>query len=56
MTWKGIHPVVDLVSTIYHTGVRVSQAAMGLIEAQITRLPGLDTWFVDITPSDLWDG
>jgi len=56
MTWKGIHPVVDLVSTIYHTGVRLSQAAMGLIEAQITRLPGLDKWFVDITPSDLWDG
>jgi len=56
MTWKGIHPVVDLVSTIYHTGVRLSQAAMRLIEAQITRLPGLAKWFVDITPSDLWDG
>ena len=55
MTWKGIHPVVALVSTIYHTGVRLSQAAMGLIEAQITRLPGLDKWFVDITPTDPWD-
>ena len=55
MTWKGIHPVVDLVNTIYHTGVRLSQAAMGLIEAQITRLPGLDKWFVDITPTDPWD-
>jgi transposase len=56
MTWKGIHPVVDLVSTIYHSGVRLSQAAMGLIEAQIARLPGLDKWFVDITPTGLWDG
>jgi hypothetical protein len=56
MTWKGIHPVVDLVSTIYHTGVRLSQAAMGLIEAQIVRLPGLDKWFVDIMPTALWDG
>jgi transposase len=55
MTWKGIHPVVDLVSTIYHTGVRLSQEAMGLIEAQIARLPGLDKWFVDITPIGLWD-
>ena len=55
MTWKGIHPVVDLVSTIYHTGVRLSQAAMDLIEAQIARLPGLEKWFVDITPSDPWD-
>lgn len=56
MTWKGIHPIVDLVSTIYHTGVRLSQAAMGQIEAQIVRLPGLDKWFVDITPPDHWDG
>lgn len=55
MTWKGIHPVVDLVSTIYHSGVRLSQAAMGRIEAQIARLPGLDKWFVDITPTGLWD-
>ena len=56
MTWKGLHPVVDLVSTIYHTGVRLSQQAMGLIEAQIARLPGLDKWFVDIAPTGLWDG
>jgi hypothetical protein len=55
MTWKGLHPIVDLVSTIYHTGVRLSQTAMALIEAQITRLPGLDKWFVDITPPGLWD-
>lgn len=56
MTWNGIHPVVDLVSTIYHTGIRLSQEAMAAIEAQIVRLPGLDKWFVDITPAGLWDG
>lgn len=56
MTWNGIHPVVDLVTTIYHTGVRLSQEAMAAIEAQIVRLPGLDKWFVDITPAGLWDG
>jgi hypothetical protein len=55
MTWNGIHPVVDMVATTYHTGVRLSQAAMDLIEAQITRLAGLEKWFVDITPSSLWD-
>ena len=55
MTWNGIHPVVDLVSTIYHTGVRLSQEAMAAIEAQIARLPGLDKWFVDITPAGSWD-
>jgi len=56
MTWNGIHPVVDLVSMIYHTGVRLSREAMAAIEAQIMRLPGLDKWFVDITPTGLWDG
>jgi transposase len=52
MTWNGLHPVVDLVTTLYHTGVRLSQEAMAAIEAQIVRLPGLDKWFVDITPVD----
>ena len=55
MTWNGLHPVVDLVTTLYHTGVRLSQAAMAAIEAQIVRLPGLDKWFVDITPGGSWD-
>jgi len=55
MTWNGIHPVVELVTTLYQTGVRLSQDAMAGIEAQIQRLPGLDKWFVDITPSALWD-
>lgn len=55
MTWNGIHPVVDVVSTPYHTGVRLTKEAMAMIEAQITRLAGLDKWFVDITPSALWD-
>jgi Rhodopirellula transposase DDE domain len=56
MTWKGIHPVVELVTTIYHTGVRLSQAAMAEIEAQLARLPELGKWFVDITPAGLRDG
>jgi hypothetical protein len=42
MTWKGTHPVVELVTTIYQTGVRLSQDAMARIEAQIERLDGLD--------------
>ena len=55
MTWNGLHPVVDLVTTLYHTGVRLSQEAMAASEAQIVRLPGLDKWFVDITPVGSWD-
>lgn len=56
MTWNGLHPVVELVNTSYETGVRLTPAAMELLEAQIVRLPGLDKWFIDITPSALWDG
>jgi len=56
MTWCGLHPVVELVTTVYATGVTLTKEAMDLIEAQIDRLPGLDKWFVDITPSALRDG
>ena len=31
------------------------RTAMDEIEAQIVRLPGLEKWFVDITPAGLWD-
>jgi len=48
MTWKGLHPVVDLVTTTYATGVKLTTAAMAAVEAQVTRLPALDKWFVDI--------
>ena len=51
MRWKGLHPVVALVTTVYPTGVSLSKAAMAEIEAQVTRLPGLDKWFLDITPA-----
>jgi transposase len=56
MTWKGLHPVVELVTTVYATGVRLTKAAMAGIEAQVTRLPGLDKWFVDIIPTTCRDG
>jgi transposase len=51
MTWRSLHPVVELVTTVYETGVRLTKAAMAEIEAQITRRPGLDKWFVDILPA-----
>jgi hypothetical protein len=51
MTWNGQHPVVDLVTTTYHTGVKLSRDAMDLVEAQIRRLPDLGKWFVDIVPA-----
>jgi hypothetical protein len=48
MTWNGIHPVVDLVTTTYQTGVTLTKDAMETVEAQLKRLPDLGKWFVDI--------
>lgn len=55
MTWKGVHPLVALVTDTYHTGVKLSKDAMADIEAQIMRLPGLDKWFVTISPATVWE-
>jgi hypothetical protein len=48
MTWNGRHPVVDLVTTTYQTGVTLTKNAMETVEAQLQRLPALGKWFVDI--------
>lgn len=45
MTWKGKHPVVELVTTTYQTGVKLTKEAM---ETQLQRLPSLEKWSVDI--------
>jgi len=56
MTWKGLQPVVELVTTTYQTGVTLTAEAMDLVEAQIKRLLLLEKWFVDIGPAppSLW--
>ena len=41
MTWNGKHPVVDLVTTTYQTGVTLTQEAMETVETQLKRLPDL---------------
>jgi len=48
MTWKGLHPVVELVTTTYATGVKLTKEAMTAVEAQVVRLRDLNKWFVDI--------
>jgi transposase len=52
MTWQGQHPIVDLVTTTYKTGVKLTKDAMQRIETQLQRLPDLGKWFVDIVPPD----
>jgi transposase len=49
MTWKGLHPVVVLVTTPYASGVKLTVEEMDAVEAQITRLPHLEKWCVDIS-------
>jgi hypothetical protein len=51
MTWTGTHPVVELITTTYRTGVKLTKDAMEVVEAQITRFPDLGKWFVDIVPA-----
>ncbi len=51
MTWKGAHPLVELVTTVYKTGVTLTKEAMAVVESQVERLPQLEKWFVDIVPS-----
>ena len=50
MPWQGPHPIVELVTTTYETGVTLTKDAMQRVEAQIKRLPDLGKWFIDIVP------
>lgn len=46
MTWKGNHPLVELVEKAYCKGVRLDKKEMAELEKQIERLPGLEKWSV----------
>lgn len=58
MTWKGKHLAVELVTSIYQTGVKLTKEAMDAVETRLPRLPSLKKWFVDIAyrAPDLRDG
>jgi hypothetical protein len=53
MTWQGTPPLVAWVTTLSQTGVPLTKDAMEAVEAQLTRLPTLGTWFIDIVPPSL---
>lgn len=48
MTWKGKHPMVELVTRVYQTGVKLTKEAMHAVETSLQRWPSLEKWFVDI--------
>lgn len=50
MTWKGNHPTVRVIDTIYKTGVKVGKQAMELLNTGFERLKGLEKWFVSVHP------
>ena len=50
MTWKGKHPSVTLIKKVYEKGVKLAKDAMAVYETKIKRLPGIEKWFVKISP------
>jgi len=51
MTWKGIHPIVELSRKGYQRGVALSKRAMKAVEARLARHPELPKWDILILPS-----
>lgn len=49
-SFQAVQPIVQLVSKTYHTGVKLTQEQMQLLEKRLQRLKGLEKWFVLITP------
>jgi Rhodopirellula transposase DDE domain len=51
MTWKGLHPIVELSQKIYQKGVALSKQAMQAVEAHLARHPELPQWDILIQPA-----
>lgn len=50
MTWKGLHPVVQLSRTIYKKGISLTKKAMRAIETRLHRNPDLPKWDTLVNP------
>ena len=51
MTWKGIHPVVELSRKVYHKGIALGKRAMRVVEKRLERHPELPKWDILIRPA-----
>jgi Rhodopirellula transposase DDE domain len=51
MTWKGMHPIVDLSPKVYQKAVTLSKKAMREMEARLERHPELPKWDSLIHPA-----
>lgn len=50
LVFRGRQPVVQFVQRVYQTGVRLSQPEMARLETRFQRFPGLEKWFVRVSP------
>jgi Rhodopirellula transposase DDE domain len=51
MTWKGIHPVVELSRKVYQKGIALGKKAMQAVESRLARHPDLPKWDILIRPA-----
>jgi len=51
MTWKGMHPVVELSRKVYHKGISLGKAAMQAVEERLQRHPELPKYDILINPA-----
>jgi hypothetical protein len=49
-TFRTQSPIVQFVTRLYQTGVKLTQNQMALLEHRFWRWPGLEKWFVLISP------
>jgi len=53
MTWKGLHPMVELSRRVYQKGVTLSEKAMEAVEARLERDPQLPKYDILIQPASI---
>jgi len=51
MTWKGLHPIVNLSLKVYEKGISLSKKAMSMIEKRLEQNHLLPKWDILICPT-----
>ena len=51
MTWKGLHPVVELSRQVYDKGIALGKAAMQAVEARLQRHTAWPKYDIMINPA-----
>lgn len=50
MTWKGLHPILNLSNIVYQKGISLTKKAMKTVESRLQRNPRLPKWDILIQP------